>query len=268
MNIAVLCQPEGLTEYQRLALRSLSRVPGVRLSFCFHLAVPHPPLLAKPETLSAIRRVLVKRLFPKGHLEQRVPLESCLENLPRLPLVGERIGRFSVYLTESSSGFLRDLQLDAIVNFTTHILKGSILSIPRYGVWSYHHGDPTQFRGYPPGFWEIYHGAPETGCILQKLEEALDDGVILRVARLPTVFHDYQRQKEQLFLACIPWLAEVAEQILVGDPPSMVKTTPPTRAPIYSRPSTRELLFFCLRLVGNKIRYGLLLDRGPSPSSK
>ena len=206
---------------------------------------------------------MTKRILGKTKWESRVAVPS----LPKLPLHSRREGLFSILLLPESEQLLRSLQLHALVNFTNHILRGEILSIPEYGVWSYHHGDPREFRGYPPGFWEIYHGAPTTGAILQKLEHRLDDGVVIRRVTFPTIHHSYYRQREVLFSISVPWLSEVARDILSNSPPPMIKTETEVVGPIYTRATHLELLKFLAILLRNRLSRIFKSVRRPTDSS-
>jgi methionyl-tRNA formyltransferase len=46
-------------------------------------------------------------------------------------------------------------ELGVLLRFGFNILSGEILTVARYGVWSYHHGDNDYYRGGPPHFWEL-----------------------------------------------------------------------------------------------------------------
>ena len=59
------------------------------------------------------------------------------------------------------------------------ILTGDILTDPEYGVLSYHHGDLSEYRGGPPGFWEFLRGESSVGVTLQQLTEELDAGRVV-----------------------------------------------------------------------------------------
>jgi len=59
------------------------------------------------------------------------------------------------------------------------ILRGDILTVAKYGIWSYHHGDNSVNRGGPAGFWEVFQKWDITGVILQILNEDLDNGTVL-----------------------------------------------------------------------------------------
>lgn len=189
--------------------------------------------------------------MPAEHAE---PAAAVLQGVPRFPLPLERLSAFSHRLSPSGHALLLALDPDAIVNLHSGILRGELLAIPRFGVWSFHHGDPQRYRGSPPGFWEIYDGAPETGAVLQKLEERLDDGVILREARFPTLRHSYSLQRNQLFMGSVRWPAEVARSILEGDPPVLERRAPPSRAPIRRWPSDLQMLKFLMLLATQKMK--------------
>ena len=46
--------------------------------------------------------------------------------------------------------------LDVAIRFGFNVIRGGILDVARYGVWSYHHGDHREYRGSPAFFWEMY----------------------------------------------------------------------------------------------------------------
>ena len=99
-------------------------------------------------------------------------------------------GASTLHLTPQRSGFVdrfspeqiasvRDLNLDVLLRFGFGILRGDILQAARFGIWSYHHGDNTYYRGSPPQFWEMYEESPVSGAMLQVLNESLDNGLVL-----------------------------------------------------------------------------------------
>jgi hypothetical protein len=74
---------------------------------------------------------------------------------------------------------VRALDLDVLVRFGFNIVRGEILDVPRYGIWSYHHGDPDSFRGGPAHYWEMVEHSPVSGAMLQVLTDELDGGLVL-----------------------------------------------------------------------------------------
>jgi hypothetical protein len=82
-------------------------------------------------------------------------------------------------IAPEDSARIREAKLDVLFRFGFRILRGEILSCAKYGIWSFHHADNREYRGAPPGFWEMYEGNPVTGSILQVLTESLDGGRVI-----------------------------------------------------------------------------------------
>ena len=92
---------------------------------------------------------------------------------------------------------IKSYKLDFIIRFGFGIIKGEILKIPKYGVWSFHHGDEKKIRGGPYCFWEIYNSEPTTGFLLQKLTNRLDGGVVLKKGFLKTQGYSFKKNISQ-----------------------------------------------------------------------
>ena len=87
--------------------------------------------------------------------------------------------KFSDRFYDKDIELIKKENLDILVRFGFGILRGDILKVAKYGVWSYHHGDNLVNRGGPAGFWEVIENVPVTGSILQILTEDLDAGTVL-----------------------------------------------------------------------------------------
>ena len=98
------------------------------------------------------------------------------------PLKSRFIDRFN---TDDLSA-IANQRLDVILRFGFRILHGPILTQARYGIWSYHHGDPSRYRGASPYLWELIERSPTSGAVLQALNEVLDGGTVLAEAHFPT----------------------------------------------------------------------------------
>ncbi|MBM4439026.1 MAG: hypothetical protein FJ027_01280 [Candidatus Rokubacteria bacterium] len=105
-------------------------------------------------------------------------IAPLIEGVPVLT-VTPRATEFSDYFAEADVAALRARELDVVLRFGFRILRGDVLSVARYGVWSYHHGDSAVRRGGPAGFWEVMDGRPVTGSVLQILSEELDGGRVI-----------------------------------------------------------------------------------------
>ena len=71
------------------------------------------------------------------------------------------------------------------LNFGFRIVRGGILGMFKGGLLGFHHGDPDNYRGSAPGFFEIHNGEPFVGLIIQRLSEELDGGEVLAKSFVP-----------------------------------------------------------------------------------
>jgi len=105
---------------------------------------------------------------------------AAISPFDEVPL-SDRLARLPVLEVADAIGKVGRWDLDVMLKLSFGSVEGSILDCARYGVWSYHHGDPDSYRGDPPLFWEIYDGAPISGSVLQRLTGEPDaDDVIYR----------------------------------------------------------------------------------------
>jgi hypothetical protein len=159
-----------------------------------------------------------------------------------------RKGKFSEYFDDGDIGALGAMKLDFLIKFGFGIIRGPILESARYGVWSFHHGDETRYRGAPPCFWEIYCGDPVSGSILQRLTERLDGGVVLKRGYFRTISDSYVRNRDQAYLGSAEWPAQVCRDILEGEAGYLDAPPSPSTAPVYRYPGNFQTAIFVLRL--------------------
>ena len=94
---------------------------------------------------------------------------------------------------------VKEANLDVIIRLGWRIVRGEILDIPHYGVWSYHHGDNRINRGGPPAVWEIYHQQPYSGVTLQILSDDLDAGKVICRSLTGTDSCSVNRNKNRIY---------------------------------------------------------------------
>jgi len=152
---------------------------------------------------------------------------------------------YSEYFGDEDLERLREYDLDFVLRRGFGIIRGDVLDVPTYGVWSFHHGDERKYRGGPPGFWEIYDGEPITGAILQRLTDRLDGGIILRRGFFPTI-PDHEANVNQAKYGSAEWPAQVARDILRGDDDYLTAEPSSTDAEIYTKPSLGVLCRYLL----------------------
>jgi peptidoglycan/xylan/chitin deacetylase (PgdA/CDA1 family) len=80
---------------------------------------------------------------------------------------------------------LRRAAPDVGIVLGTRILKRSLFSIPRRGCINLHKGKVPEYRGMPPGFWELYDGRESAGVTVHFVDDGLDTGDVLGEVEVP-----------------------------------------------------------------------------------
>ena len=107
-----------------------------------------------------------------------IDIRNLINNAPIVE-VSPRETKFCDWIESDDINKISNYQPDILFRLGFRILKGSILDLPKHGVWSYHHGDPEKYRGGPSGFWETYYNEMVGGSVLQIINDRLDAGKML-----------------------------------------------------------------------------------------
>lgn len=150
----------------------------------------------------------------------------------------------STIISNNDIETIRNQELDFILRFGFNILSGEILTVAKYGIWSFHHDDEMVYRGAPPGFWEFMHDDPVNGIILQKLTESLDKGVILKKVFYPTILHSYKSHLNQLYFESESLPLEVCNEIIRTG--GVFEYESKSTAPVYRAPKNGKMLKYWL----------------------
>lgn len=115
----------------------------------------------------------------------------------------------------------------------TRILKASTFSIPRKGCINLHKGKVPEYRGMPPGFWELYDGASSAGVTVHFVDKGLDTGDIVATSSVSILKTETPESLlEKLHLEGSQVLASAVALIRDG------KTTPQPQAKWEGKPRT------------------------------
>lgn len=198
-------------------------------------------MIAGREGPQALREVDVSHLLAEVPVRKVTPLRKG----PVCRFPGEAIAA------------LREDGLDVLLRFGFGILKGEVLRIPRFGVWSFHHGDNQSYRGSPPLFWEMHEGNPVSGAILQKLTEELDGGEVIYRSFFPTYMYSLYRNQNRIFHQsrvfvdrCLKVIADFGPEYLFSRYPRAACDRTLTRIP-----GNPAMLTFLWRLGFRLMRY-------------
>jgi hypothetical protein len=252
----------------RAALEEIERGGDAQVVVLVRDVTPPTPSPGKLRTYVRNRRVLLYSLYRrldarrfKLDADPFAPSEiaSLYPDVPVLD-VRPRRTKHSDFFEEPDLEAIRHYDLDVAIRLGFRILRGGILGVARYGVWSYHHGDNNVNRGGPAGFWEVMEGHAVTGSILQVLSEDLDGGRVLYRSYSSTerasVSKNLQNYywKTSLFIARA--LRTLRDEIRQGVDPT-VPAPPPVAAysrRLYTAPGNFEMARLMARLAGRIVR--------------
>ncbi len=250
-NVGILCDGTIFQKWQAEAIRHLMALPGVRIAV----------LILDESARQRSHRWWDRTLYRKYRQHWFDPpamrqedLHELLKEVPRSHCVPEIVGKRQ-RIGQQDLARIAEYRPDMLLRFGFNILTGGILTLPRYGVWSFHHGDPAHYRGGPPGLWEIMDDMPVTGAILQRLTETLDGGAILRQGWFATIDHSLEQTVDTVLSYSAIWPAQVVRRILRGDHAAAIGHAAEATGKIHRYPGTFDLLRFFWKRSRNKIRF-------------
>jgi hypothetical protein len=187
LRIGVLINRLEVSFWVHELIRKIVADPDLELCFAVVNRTTYPQKRPRPLRERIVdNNLLFNRFAPWDEARAReflagYPRGNLTELLSDTPIIeaAARTTRFSDRFDAATLARIRAYRPDVILRFGFRILRGEILRIPTYGVWSYHHGDNRKYRGGPAGLWELVNGDPESGVTLQVLTETLDAGRVL-----------------------------------------------------------------------------------------
>lgn len=253
LRIGVLCEASGLSAWQLECLAQVRQLPFAEIVlFIRNVDRRERPGGGGLRTKLADPR-LPWRMYERLVVERRsaaqkvVPATETLQDAPSIDVEPVRVGKFRQSFDDAALDAVRGYQLDVLLRFGFGILTGGILDVPRYGIWSFHHGDPEHFRGAPAGFWEVHNGAPVTGVILQRLTEKLDAGVVLHSGWFRTNRAWYSRSLDRILFGAAHFVPRALTE-LWRNPEKLMNQGPlKSSGPIYRYPTRLAMLRFFAR---------------------
>jgi len=255
LRFGVMCSGSHFQRWQSEAIRELLADGHQMALLIIDARIPEKKSLA-----GRIRKHLTShplfhychKFYFRPYARQIVNLNVGIADVDSVSCMVVKKGRAEHFKPDDVAS-IRSYKLDFILRFSFNIIHGEILSVAKYGIWSFHHGDESKYRGGPAGFWEIYYHDVVNGAMLQQLTEELDHGIILKRGYLKTVLHSYSGNLEQLLSISATWPAEVAKEILRNGTIKTLGACPP--GPVFKLPGNGKMLLFLFRLFRNKISF-------------
>ncbi len=157
--------------------------------------------------------------------------------------------KFTDRISDDDIRSIRSHEPDVLIRLGFRILTGEILTVATQGVWSYHHADNRVNRGGPAGFWEFFLNQGTTGVTLQKLTEALDDGVVIDRSSTSTNRFSYARNRNALYWRSVMMLPRQLDKLALLGPDAFWNETRKHNdglscysAPLYKAPTNWPFL--------------------------
>lgn len=198
-------------------------------------------------------RFVLITVFKEEDPFRRVNIEKQIKSVPTRKIHPLR-KKQSHYFTRTDIEAIRKEKLDVIVRFGFNILRGQILKTPRHGVWSFHHGNPVQYRGGPALFWEVYEQNPLSGTVLQILNEQLDAGQIIYRSFAATNVYSLFLNRNKTYWKTSEFCIRCLSDLHQNGPESLLEIATPERGKRTTTPGNFRTLLFLFKLIGRWIK--------------
>lgn len=153
---------------------------------------------------------------------------------------------------------LKKKGIKLIIKFGMNLLKIDD-ELSKIDIFSFHHGNPSQYRGRPAGFYEILHDKKKTGVIVQKLSNKLDSGEIYAFGEIKNINYSYRKTAINFYSLSPFLLFKSINNLKKG-----IKLNIKNSGKIFSLPSNYIVLLFMKKIIFNftkKLFYGLFYEK-------
>jgi len=249
MHFGVLCDSRQLQLWQRNCIEQLQSLEGVAPVVLLIDRLPHDQSGNDPSGRETGAGTAFRFLdtVAAGSPASVAELPASLASVPVIEL------RTHDALTQ-----IRELRLDFVLSFST-APRHELHAIASFGVWKFEFGDWQDFRGGPPGFWEVYRNAKSSGAMLCRVTADRDEVVPLRRGSLSTKQFSYTKNRDQLLSRFTHWPAQVCRDIQSGEVAYLEGEPVRGRPTFNTAPCNRGVARFVIRMSW------YLLSRGMRP---
>lgn len=256
ITFALIGNPSALQQWQVNVLNKLLELDYVQ-----------PVLLLSPHYSSESKKSFLDKLFSRKlffqirnkffrhPLQQPVSLPETLKTVKVHTVNVKLKGKHSEYFDDATIELLKQISPDFILRFGMNIIRGEALNCAKYGIWSYHHGDPESFRGGPPCFWEVFKNTKTHGAILQRLTNTLDSGIVLKQGCFSVTNHSWRETLNACYNHTDSWVKQVCIDINNGTANYIDSTPISSEAKIYTYPGNFTMMGFAIKILFRKLTF-------------
>jgi peptidoglycan/xylan/chitin deacetylase (PgdA/CDA1 family) len=132
-------------------------------------------VVSRKEVLQLLKRAFPDRCFSLYELGSQYGFQLCAAGNLNAP---------------EAIRVLVECKADLGIVLGTRVLRPGTFGVPQLGSINLHKGRVPQYRGLPPGFWELYDGAPVASVTVHFVDEGLDTGDIIATSDVPILSTD------------------------------------------------------------------------------
>ncbi|BAQ80363.1 glucosamine inositolphosphorylceramide transferase family protein [Pseudomonas sp. St29] len=182
LKAAIIIDGDSITKWQKDALDAASDLIDVRLILsCTNTNI-------KRKYTKNLLYYILNYFTLKNHLTNRVKLSH--NGIKHVEFKSSYDGSWQK-IPDSITDELANSQADIIIKFGMSLLRIEGF-LNNYKILSFHHGDPSQYRGRPAGFYEILQNNSSVGTIVQEISNKLDAGRIWAICHSKIHHHSYK----------------------------------------------------------------------------
>ena len=192
LKIGVIADGNTVPRFTLEALNALSGCESVTVFACTNTRVAR-----KPFTHGAYYGLNLLTL--RNRWTRAVPLAAGEKRIDRLVEFESGYEGAWQSLPDAVIDEIKEGGFDVVLKFGMGLLRvppADRLPVP---ILSYHHGDPDHYRGRPAGYWEMVHGQPVMGQIVQVLSNRLDAGKVVAFAETRILPYSYRQTLMQAY---------------------------------------------------------------------
>ena len=127
-------------------------------------------IISQEEVTNLLRKAFPEKCFSLKDIEKKY-------NIPFY-----EVGNLN---SSMAASILKNVGAEIGVVIGTRILKKSTFAVPSKGCINIHKGKVPEFRGMPPGFWELYEGVNSASITIHFVEDGIDTGDIVGTKEIP-----------------------------------------------------------------------------------
>lgn len=242
LKVGVITDGTAVPRFTLEALDALSGCESVTVFACTNTRVARKPFRHGAYYLLNLATL-------RNRWTRPIPLAAGTKRVDRLVEFESGYDGAWQSLPDNVIDEIRDGGFDVLLKFGMGLLRvppAERLPVP---ILSYHHGDPDLYRGRPAGYWEMVHGHPIMGQIVQVLSNRLDAGRVVAFAETRVLPYSYRRTLIEAYRHSSLLIDSAVRNALSG-----TYLPKPCRGRNYRLPSNAGVAAFVLRMLWNGVK--------------